>query len=369
LKSIAYAGLDVHQDFIVAVVLGEKGNEPIFEKRIANDKVAVKKAFAKWDKEYELSCCYEASSCGYVFSRWLSEMGIACEVIAPSLIPSRPGDKIKTDRRDALKLARLYRAGELTAVRIPTLEEESVRSLVRCRETLSREVKRSRHYVLKFLQLRGLNFKDGDNWTQKHWRYMKGMKFDGPEDTVWREYLTLLEYKLNRLESLDKDIEEIAFSDAYKESVGKLRCFRGIDTHTAMVLLVEIGDWRRFGNARQLMKYLGLVPSEESSGGSVHRGNITKAGNSRCRMVLGQAAWHYQYKPAVGESLKARQVGQPPEVVAHSMKAQHRLHKRFWSLVSRKERCKAATAVARELVGFVWAVMTDHISVSDPQCV
>lgn len=349
--------MDVHQDFIVVVLLSESGSEPLFEKRLNNDKVSVKKAFKKWEREYDLRCCYEASSCGYVLSRWLSEMGIVCEVIAPSLIPSRPGDRIKTDRRDALKLARLYRAGELTAVRVPTLEEESVRSLVRCRETLSREVKKSRHYVLKFLQVRGLVYRDGENWTQKHWRYMRSLKFEGPDDLVWREYLTLLEYKINRLASLDQEIEEIAFSEAYREAVGKLRCFRGIDTLTAMVLLTEIGDWRRFRSARALMKYLGLVPSEESSGASVHRGSITKAGNSRCRAVLGEAAWHYQYKPAVSERLKARQAGQPPEVVAHSLKAQHRLYKRFVSLSSRKEKCKAQTAVARELVGFIWGVM------------
>jgi len=357
MKSIAYGGMDVHQDSVVIAFFGESGNEPFLEKRLDNDKLKVKKFFAKWSQEYDLRCCYEASSCGYVMQRWLAEMGVSCEVVAPSLIPRRPGDRVKTDRRDAKKLARLYRAGELVAVRVPSEAEESVRGLVRCRETMQREVKRSRHYVLKFVSLRGLSWKDGTNWTQKHWRYLRSLSFEGPDATAWREYLTLLEYKLTRLEELDRQIEQIAFSEAYKDAVGYLRCFRGIDTQTAMVVISELGDLRRFASPGKAASYVGLVPGRDQSGESSRNCGITKAGNSRCRRVLIEAAWHYAYQPALSESLKKRQIGQPPEVVAHSWKAQHRLHKKFWRIACRGDRRKAVVAIARELLGFIWAVM------------
>ena len=358
MKSIAYTAMDVHQDWVVVALFGESGNEPILEKRLENDRVKVRKFFAKWSEVYDLRCCYEASSCGYVMHRWLKEMGISCDVVAPSLIPRRPGDRVKTDRRDALKLARLYRAGELVSVRVPNEAEESVRGLIRCRETMLREVKRSRHYVLKFLSLHGLSWKEGTNWTQKHWQYVRSRSFEGPDATVWREYLTLLDYKLTRLEDLDRQIEEIAFSDVYKEAVGYLRCFRGIDTQTAMVVITEMVDFHRFASPGKAASYVGLVPGRDQSGESNRNCGITKSGNSRCRRALIEAAWHYIHQPALGKNLKKRQVGQPPEVIAHSWKAQHRLHKKFWSLACRGDRRTAVTAVSRELIGFIWAVMT-----------
>lgn len=360
MKSIAYVGLDVHKEFIVAVALPEKGDAPILEKRIANDSQAVKKLLGRLERTHEPVCCYEASSCGYVVHRWLAEMGIACDVVAPSLIPKKPGDKVKTDRRDALKLARLHRAGELTKVHVPSEEDESVRALVRCRETMMKEVQKSRHYVLKFVSVRGLAYMAGSNWTQKHWRYLKGLKFEGPDEVTWREYLALLEYKLSRLEELDRQIAQIAESEPYKERVGKLRCLRGVETHTAMVIISEVQDFGRFASPRALMAYFGLVPSEESSGGTTRRGGITKTGNSRARRVLLEAAWHYRQKPTLGEKLKKRQAGQSAEVIAHAWKAQQRLYKKFWRIALCKERCKAATAVARELAGFVWAIMTQY---------
>lgn len=360
MKSIAYVGLDVHKEFIVAVALPEKGDEPILEKRIANDSLAVKKMLGRLERTHEPVCCYEASSCGYVVYRWLAELGIACDVIAPSLIPKKPGDKVKTDRRDAAKLARLHRAGELTKVHIPSEEDESVRALVRCRETMVKEAQKSRHYVLKFLSMRGLGYLAGSNWTKKHWKYLKGLRFEGADEITWRQYLTLLEYKLSQLEELDRQIAQVAGSEPYKERVGKLGCLRGIATQSAMVLISEVQDFSRFASPRALMAYFGLVPSEESSGGTTRRGGITKTGNSRARRVLVEAAWQYAHKPALSDGLKKRQAGQPVEVIAHSWKAQHRLHNKFWRIALRKERCKAATAVARELTGFVWALMTQY---------
>ena len=366
MKSIAYVGIDVHKDSVSVLMLPEEGNDPILERRLENDSLKVKKFFVKWSESYEMHCCYEASGCGYVLHRWLKDIGVACDVVAPSLIPRRPGDKVKTDRRDALKLARLYRAGELTAVHIPSEEDESVRSLVRCRETMLREVNRSKHYILKFLCARGFIYRDGSHWTQKHWRWLRGLRFEGPDGIVWSEYIYLLEYKLSRLEELDRQIEEIAFSDAYKEAVGLLRCFRGIDVGSAMVIVSEVQDFRRFAGPGKLMSFLGLAPGQDSSGPSSRNCGITKSGNSRCRRVLLEAAWHYRHKAALSAALKKRQAGQPTEAIAHSWKAQHRLHKKFWKLASRMDRRKAAVAVARELVGFIWAVMVSSPEVSLP---
>ena len=229
---------------------------------------------------------------------------------------------------------------------------------MRCRQCFQREVLRSRHYVTKFLARRGFVYRQGQNWTREHRRWLVSLLQDGglePEDrSVFGEYLALLDYKLSRREELDDQIEKLAFSPAYKPRVERLRCFRGIDTLAAMTLATEIGDWRRFERPGQLMAYLGLVPSEHSSGEREHRGPITKTGNSRCRHVLVQAAWHYRHRPAVSTGLKRRQRAQPPAVVGHAWKAQHHLYKLYHRIAVRKSSCIAAVAVARELVGFLW---------------
>ena len=361
MKNIAYVGLDVHQDFIVVAMLAEGSERLLDERKIINDRVKLVKYLKKYRRDYELRCCYEASGCGYVAYRWLREEGIECEVIAPSLIPKRAGERIKTDRRDAEKLARLFRAGELVSVNIPTEKEEVIRGLVRCRETLKREVIKSRHYVLKFLQAKGLVYRGGSNWTGKHWNYLRQLKFEGAEDITYRQYINLLEYKLTQLKELDRQIEEIAFTDEYRGKVSRLRCLRGIDTLTAMVLISEINDFNRFSRPGELMSYLGLIPSESSSGNVRRQGRITKAGNVRCRRILIEAAWHYQHKPAMSGIIRKRQIGQPLEIVKHCWQAQQRLHKKFWRIAIRKERNKAVVAVARELVGFIWAIMTGRI--------
>jgi len=361
MKSIAYVGLDVHQNFISIAMLSGEGERLLAEGKIINDRKKLIKYLKKYASEYEVRCCYEASGCGYVVYRWLKEEGIGCEVIAPSLIPQRAGERIKTDKRDAVKLARLFRAGELVSIHIPTEKEESIRGLLRCRETLNREIIKSRHYVLKFLQARGLVYREGSNWTGRHWSYLHQLKFEGVEDIVYRQYLTLLEYKITQLKELDRQIEDIAFTDAYREKVSRIRCLRGIDTLTAMILISEIIDFKRFSSPGELMSYLGLIPSEESSGERRRQGCITKAGNTRCRRVLTEAAWHYQHKPAMSGIIRKRQIGQPLEIIKHCWQAQQRLHKKFWRIAIRKERNKAAVAVARELVGFIWAIMTGRI--------
>ena len=295
--------------------------------------------------------------------RLLTSWSIHCEVIAPSLIPTRAGEKRKHDKRDAIQLGRLYRAGELVAVRIPSEAEERVRDLVRCRETFQKEILQSRHYILKFLRRRGFIYRDGSNWTHRHFEWLRSLisnkQLAAEDHLVFSEYLCLLDYKLSRRDELDRQIEEIALLPVYKPVVDRLKCFRGIETHAAMVLATEIGDWRRFESPRQLMAYLGLVPSEDSSGDRRRQGRITKSGNSHCRHVLVQAAWSCRKPPNRSIGLKRRQQGQDAQVIAHSWKAQQRLYKLFHRVASRKAPQVAAVAVAREMIGFLWAVLQD----------
>lgn len=360
--SILYLGLDVHKDSITAAVFGERGPEPLQLEKLPYDLHKLRRFLQRLCRGGEtIRSCYEASGAGYVLQRQLVAWGYGCDMAAPSLIPTRPGEKRKHDKRDALHLGRLYRAGELVLIRIPSEAEERVRDLVRCRETFQKEILRSRHYILKFLRRRGFVYREGSNWTQGHLSWLRSLLAQGllaeEDHVVLSEYLALLEYKLSRREELDQRIEELALLPQYKAAVDRLKCFRGIDTHAAMVLATEIGDWRRFESPRQLMAYLGLVPSEHSSGERRRQGAITKAGNSHCRHVLIQAAWSYSRPPTLSAPLKRRQRGQPPQVVAHAWKAQQRLCKLFRRIAARKCRPVAATAAARELIGFLWAVM------------
>jgi len=366
-QSTLFVGMDVHQDSVMVAVLPEGARECEESRQLPHDLARVRRLFARLSKRGAVRACYEASGCGYVLQRALTKWGVACDVIAPSLIPVRSGDRRKTDKRDAAKLARLYRAGELTAIRIPDEAEEQVRSLVRCRETFTREILKSRHYVLKLLLARGHAYRGGGNWTQKHWDWLRQVKLEGADRITLQTYLELLEYKLIQRDSLDSQIEKIAFSEAYREPVGRLRCLRGVDTLTAMTLVCEIGDVRRFASPRQLMGYLGLTVSEASSGGIERRGGITKTGNARARRVLVEASWHYRYPPRSSRGLRKRQEDQPSAVVAHAWRAQKRLHKKFEALVYRMAPSKAVVAVARELVGFVWALLRDDPEVLAPR--
>lgn len=359
--SIIWIGMDVHKDTVMVAVFEEGNREAEIVKQLPNEDGKLRRFFERWSRRGKIRSCYEASGAGYVLHRSITEWGHDCEIIAPSLIPTRPGERRKHDRKDATQLARLYRAGELVTIRIPTAVEERVRDLVRCRQCFQREILRSRHYVTKFLARRGFVYREGKNWTQGHWAWLRRLLrdegFAQADRTVFGEYLALLEYKISRREDLDGQIEKLALSPLYRPTVDRLCCFRGISTIAAMTLATEIGDWRRFEGPGQLMAYLGLVPSEHSSGDRERRGPITKAGNSRCRHVLVQAAWSYRHRPAVGLELKKRQRGQPPEVIAHAWKGQHRLYKLYHRIAAKKSSNIAVVAVARELAGFLWAVM------------
>lgn len=366
-QSTVFVGMDVHQDSVTVAVLPEGAQECEESRPLPHDLAKIRKVFARLSKRGTVRACYEASGCGYVLQRALTRWGVACEVIAPSMIPVRSGDRRKTDKRDAAKLARLYRAGELTAIRVPDEAEERVRSMVRCRETLTREILKSRHYVLKLLQSRGRVYRDGKNWTQRHWAWLRKLELEGEDKITFQTYLELLEYKLIQRDTLDQQIERIAFSETYREPVRRLRSLRGIDTLTAMTLVCEIGDIRRFASPRQLMGYLGLTVSETSSGGTERRGGITKTGNARARRVLVETAWHYRYPARRSAVLQKRQQGQPPEVVSYSWRTQKRLHKKFEALVYRMAPAKAVVAVARELVGFVWALLHNDPALLAPR--
>jgi transposase len=361
---ILYVGLDVHKEWIVVAVLPAAAQVPTRVDRIANEPSVLRRYFARLAEGGTLRACYEASGAGYVLQRALQGWGHACEVIAPSLIPQRPGHQRKHDRYDATQLAHLYRSGELTPIRIPTDGEERVRDLVRCRGTFQRELLRARHYVLKFLTRRGLRYTAGKcHWTRGHEAWLDSLTRTGllvAEDvTIFEEYLALMRYARQRRDALDAKIAALALAPLVATPVAWLSCFRGLDTQGAMTLTTEIVDWRRFGTPTQLMAYLGLVPREASSGDTRRQGSITKAGNSQCRHVLVQAAWAYRHAPAVGVALTRRQREQPAAVISHAWKAQHRLHTLYQRLAYRKSPQIAVVAVARELVGFLWAVMQD----------
>jgi transposase len=363
-RPIICLGMDVHKDSITIAVLPAGANAPTRLERLPNDLAKLKKWIDRVARDGEIRACYEASGAGYVLHRALREWGYACDVIAPSLIPKRPGVQRKHDKRDATDLARLHRAGELVVVRIPSEAEERVRDVVRCRETFQREVLKSRHYILKFLARRGFVFREGTNWCTPHLKWLVHLTTEGSalaahDRLVFREYHALLLYKLQRRDELDRQIEELALLPALAPMVGRLQCFRGISLHSAMVLATEIVDWRRFERPSQLACYLGLGSREDSSGDRSRLGSITKAGNSHCRHVLVQAAWSYRHRPQTSVDLGRRQHGQPPAVITHAWKAQQRLHQRFNHLSYRKRPQIAVVAVARELVGFLWAVMQE----------
>jgi transposase len=359
--------MDVHKDSIMLAVLPADAPQPTTVDRLPNDLTVLRRVFARLTREGAVvRACYEASGAGYVLHRALAEWGHACIVVAPSMTPQRPGHRRKHDKRDAIQLARLLRAGELTPIRIPSTADERVRDLVRCRQTLQQNVLRARHYVTKFLARRGFVFRQATPWHRAHFRWLHALAAGtgehalAPEDAVvLGEYLALLEYTLARRDALDEQIEAIALTPAYATAVGRLKCFRAIETLSAMVLLTELGDWRRFQSPAQLMAYWGLVPTEHSSGAHERRGSITKAGNSHCRHILVQAAWHYRHRPAISGALKQRQRGQPATVIAHAWKAQHRLYTLYHRLAARRPPQIAVVATARELVGFLWATMHD----------
>lgn len=358
MNNIVIVGLDVHKDSISACILDPASGEVCLEQRLKNQPSAIDKLMHRIRERYgEARCCYEASSCGFVLFRLLHKMGIHCDVIAPSSIPRRSGDRVKNDRIDAQKLATLYAAGLLTPVEIPDEQQEAARSLLRCRAALVDELTRAKHRTTQFLQSRGFTFTGGTNWSQKFWLWLAKVELCEVDQAVLDTYVHLIHYLEAQVGALEERIERLAKEEPYRAPVQVLSAFRGIATITALTLACELGDIRRFAHPRQLMAYLGLVPSEHSSGAKTERGSITKAGNTHARKAIVSAAWKYAARPARGHALKQRQRQASPRVIATTWKAQQRLYKRFHALAFRKERSVAAVAVARELSGFLWEAM------------
>jgi transposase len=358
-KGTTFVALDDSKRKVVVAILRPGVSEPE-QRELPKAPHLIRRCFQRLSREGRVRACYEAGVSGYDLHRQLTACGVECEVIAPALTPRRPGQRIKTDRRDAAKLVRLFRAGELTAIHVPDEAEEAVRDLLRCREDVRRDVVRWQHRLLKFLDRHGRLYVSGRNWTQRHWTWIRAQHFDLPAlERTLEATLFALEEARARAATLDKDIAALAEREPYHTPVGWLRCFRGIDTLSAMIVLAEIVDFQRFRHPRQLMAYLGLVPSEYSSGDAQRRGAITKTGNTHARRVLVEAAWHYRHRPSIGGALRHRSAGQPSDVVSHAWRAQQRLHRRYRHLVGHGKRPPiAVVAVARELVGFLWAAMT-----------
>ena len=356
-----WLALDVHKLSIVAGVLSGDAIDPEVVE-FENTERAVRRLIAKVGGPEGLAVCYEAGPCGYDLLRFLESMGVACWVIAPALTPVRPGDRVKTDRRDARKLVRLFRAGELTFVNPPSPEQEGLRDLVRCREDLRRARQNARHRVAKQLLRHGRIYREGSGWTKAHMAWVHRQRLDDP--LAHRA----LEHMLTHLEGLDAqlaviahEMDQIACQQPWQEPVAVLCCFRGVATHTALGLLAEIGDFRRFASARELMSFLGLTPSEYSSGQQRHRGSITKTGNQHARRLVVEAAWHYRHPPR--HSLRTHRAAHHagPVHATRAWQAQIRLHHRHQTLAHHgKHSTVANVAVARELVGFLWAAMTDQ---------
>ncbi len=354
-----YVGIDAHKkDLFIAMLKGTEGTPLTWT--VPNEPPAIRRLVRKLEREAPgpVQACYEAGPCGYALQRQLTTDRMACQVIAPALIPRKPGERVKTNARDARKLAELHRAGLLTEVRPPTPDEEAVRDLGRARDDAREDLQRARHRLGKLLLRRGLHH-EGRNWTKTHRAWIEGLTWTHvAERVVVDDYLLAIDHLEARLIELDARLGEVADTEPYRERVGWLRCFRGVDTLTAMLVLAELHDVRRFPSARALMAYLGLVPGEHSSGEKHRRGRITRAGNAFVRRLLVEAAWHYQHRPGVGGALTRRRKGQPSRAIAIADKAQQRLCRRFRRLSEQhKPASKVVVAIARELAGFLWAAL------------
>jgi len=353
-----HLGMDVHKDSISVGVLNPGHEGPDVE-RIFNDEESVRRLIARFDDPHRLRACYEAGPTGYDLARLLKSLGVQCEVIAPSMIPKAPGDKVKTDSRDCRRLARLHRAGELVAIRIPTPLEEAVRDLCRTRGDMVEDLTRARNRLTKFLLRHSKVWRDGSNWTVKHEAWLTALSFDEPAlQVTFDHYRAVVLSRDAQLAAVEADLRVWTEREPFASPVRRLAAYRGVTTLGALTLQAEVCDWRRFGRAASMMGFVGLVPTEYSSGGSTHRGHLTKAGNAHLRAQLVEGAWSYQHRPYVGPEIRKRHEGLPPEVVARAWAAQLRLCGRFRHLASRKNsKSIVAAAIARELAGFLWAEM------------
>jgi transposase len=362
MHQLTHIGLDVHKETIAVAVL-RPGATEVDERVIPNTPEAVRRLLGRFPDPSALMTCYEAGPTGYDTHRLITSLGVACDVIAPSLIPRRSGSRIKTDCIDARNLARLNRAGELTSVRVPTSAEEAARDLIRVREEVKSDRRIARQRIRSFLLRYGKRYPHGtDRWSSRFEVWARALIFDEPCATeAYQHLLSAYFVRDSQLSAMATRIEELACEPAFADGVALLRSLRGIDTLSAVTILAETCDFHRFGSAGSYMAFTGLVPSEHSSGASRHQGSITKTGNRHVRRVLVEAPWAYRHAPAVRGKLTTRLEGLSPEVVTYSWAAQCRLHTTYRRLAAKKGAHTAVVATARELSGFIWGLMTGNM--------
>lgn len=360
MKSTIILAFDQHAATTVAAVL-LPGQRTSALHTLTSDSATIVRFVERVRRQGSVQCCYEAGPCGFELQRALAARSIPCDVIAPALIPRRPGDRIKTDRRDASQLAILYRAGALTAIHIPTDQEEAARDVLRCREDIQADLLRARHRLSKFLLRHGRRHTGTKTaWSRAHRAWLRQQSWPIAALThTHQAYLRAVDEGEARLRDIEADLRTLLDMAPLRERVQRLRCFRGIDDLTALTIAAELGDARRFGTASSVMAYVGLVPSEHSSGAKRAQGGITKTGNAHLRRVLVESAWQYRHHPFVGRALRLRQQGAPAVTIAQAWTAQQRLHRRYLRFAARgKPKQHIVTAVARELTGFIWAALT-----------
>jgi transposase len=349
-------GLDVHAGSIRLAAV--RADELLEERTLAYDEVAVERALRRWPGA---RCCYEAGPTGFGLQRFLVERGINCQVVAPGLVPQRPGDRVKTDSRDARKLARLLAGGLLEPIHLPSRELEAARDLVRAREDARLDRMRDRHRLSRFCLRHGRRLPTS-SWTVTRRKWLAEQRFEfAAQQHTFDTYVHAVDLVDRRIEQLEQAIRETAERGPWCALVARLRCLRGIDTLTALALVAEIGDFDRFKTAEEFMAFVGLVPSERSSGEQRRQGSITKVGNAHVRRLLVESAWHARRRPTVGYELARRHRGQDAVVIERAWRCQQRLYSRWQRMAGRgKPQQKIVVACARELAGFVWAIATDQ---------
>jgi transposase len=359
-RKILYVGLDVHKNTTDVAIATDRSNGKVRSYgKIASTLDALNKLVKKLQvDDKQLRFVYEAGPCGYQIHRYLDAKGIHCSVVAPSMIPRRSGDRIKTDRRDAMNLVRLFRAGELTSIYVPAAEDEAIRDLLRCRDDMKRFERKARQRLLSFLLRHGHQYSGKKNWTKGFYSWLATIKFShSAQQVTLQEYIEATNECSQRIKRITEQIQVHVEEWSRAPFVKAYQALRGVSHIVATTVVSEIGDMRRFSTPKQLMAYLGLIPSEHSSGKSVRRGPITKTGNSHVRQALIEAAWTYKMQARISNILLKRQQGLPKSVCDISWKAQTRLCARYRRLIARgKSRQTVVTAIARELSAFIWAI-------------
>ncbi len=361
---LTHLGMDVSRDSISVAVLEPHRDTASGVEKIFHAEESVRRLIGRFGRPERLWACYEAGPTGYELYRLLRSLGVRCEVIAPSLIPKRRGDHVKTDKRDARALAGLHRAGQLVAIRVPTVQEEAVRDLCRTRGDMVADLTRARNRLTKFMLRHGRVWRGGDNWTQRHERWLLAQRFEERAlQLTYGHYRSVIIAHDAALDAVEADLVTFFDRAPFADQIVRLGAYRGVTRMGGLTLACEVCDWRRFPSGGKFMGFCGLVCSEYSSGLSTHRGHITKAGNSHIRAQLIESAWSYQHRPSVGAGIAQRQEGLPEEVRARAWAAQLRLCGRFRHLAARKNvKSVVAAAVARELAGFLWAEMTADVA-------